>query len=122
MPPVAGGRTAVWHSSCCNVRMAILARLLPTLLATAFTAAAGIPAVALDVEGASADLLPTLRPYVGVYRLGGENRLGIERFVADGGEATLLFSDYHTGLVRPLFRVEEDEFALGPTFAVRSPI
>ena len=68
------------------------------------------------------EAMSALRPYTGVYRLEGDHRLGIERFISDAGEGTLLFSDYQTGLVRPLFRVTQTEFAMGPSFAVQSPI
>jgi pimeloyl-ACP methyl ester carboxylesterase len=66
--------------------------------------------------------MSALRPYTGVYRLGGDHRLGIERFISDTRESTLLFSDYQTGLVRPLFQVSQTEFAMGPSFTVQSPI
>jgi pimeloyl-ACP methyl ester carboxylesterase len=69
-----------------------------------------------------AEALAALRPYSGVYRVGGDRRLGIDRFIADNGDGTLLFSDYETGLVRPLFRISPTEFAMGPSFAVRSPV
>lgn len=68
------------------------------------------------------EAMSALRPYAGVYSLGGDRRLGIDRFISDSGESTLLFSDYRTGLVRPLFRVSDEEFAMGPSFTVRSPI
>jgi hypothetical protein len=66
--------------------------------------------------------MAALRPYTGVYRLGGDHRLGIDRFISDNGDSTLLFCDYETGIVRPLFRISPTEFAMGPSFAVRSPV
>ena len=62
-----------------------------------------------------------LQPYIGVYRLD-DHPVGIDRFISDSGDSTLLFCDYETGLVRPLFRVSPTEFAMGPSFAVRSPV
>jgi uncharacterized protein len=41
--------------------------------------------------------------------------------VNDGGERVLLFSDYQTGAVRELFKVSDNEYEVGPGFAVRSP-
>jgi pimeloyl-ACP methyl ester carboxylesterase len=69
-----------------------------------------------------AETLSVLLPYTGVYRLGGDHLVGIDRFISDNGDSTLLFCDYETGLVRPLFRVSRTEFAMGPSFAVRSPV
>jgi pimeloyl-ACP methyl ester carboxylesterase len=69
-----------------------------------------------------AEAMSALQPYAGVYRLDGDHRLGVDRFISDSGEATLLYSDYRTGLVRPLHRVSPAEFAMGPSFAVRSPV
>ncbi|MGE3520311.1 MAG: alpha/beta hydrolase family protein [Vicinamibacterales bacterium] len=68
------------------------------------------------------DTMAALQPYAGVYRLAGAHRVGIDRFISDSGDTTLLYSDYDTGLVRPLFRVSPTEFAMGPSFAVRSPV
>ena len=33
------------------------------------------------------EALAALRPYTGVYRLGGDHRLGIDRFIADNGDS-----------------------------------
>ena len=66
--------------------------------------------------------MSALQPYTGVYRLGGDHLVGVDRFIADNGDSTLLFCDYETGLVRPLFRVSPTEFAMGPSFAARSPV
>jgi hypothetical protein len=63
-------------------------------------------------QGPIGQAMSALRPYTGVYRLGGDHRLGIERFISDTGEGTLLFCDYQTGLVRPLYRVSPAEFAI----------
>ena len=83
--------------------------------------------VAAQPEGGAqrslVEALSALRPYTGVYRLGGgDHRLGIDRFISDAGESTLLFCEYQTGLVRPMFQVSQAEFAMGPSFTVRSPI
>jgi uncharacterized protein len=69
-----------------------------------------------------AETMAALQPYTGVYRLAGDHLLGVDRFISDNGDSTLLFADYKTGLVRPLFRVSPTEFAMGPRFAVRSPV
>jgi pimeloyl-ACP methyl ester carboxylesterase len=99
---------------------------------TAWAAAAGLvvvlgthPAGAQSTPGAEnpvRETMSALQPYAGVYRLGPDHRLGIDRFISDSGDSTLLFCDYQTGLVRPLFRVSATEFAMGPGFAVRSPV
>jgi hypothetical protein len=80
------------------------------------------PTAGVSPQRSVGDAMAALRPYTGVYRLGGDHRLGIDRFISDTGESTLLFSDYQTGLVRPMFQVSQTEFALGPSFTVRSPI
>jgi hypothetical protein len=68
------------------------------------------------------ETMSALQLYTGVYRLGGDHLVGVDRFIADNGDSTLLFCDYDTGLVRPLFRVSPTEFAMGPSFAARSPV
>ena len=73
-------------------------------------------------QRAVSEALSELRPYTGVYRPGGDHRLGIDSFIADSGDSTLLFADYESGLVRPLFQVSPTEFAMGPSFTVRSPV
>ena len=65
------------------------------------------------------ETLSALQPYPVVYRLGGTCRLGIDRFISDSGDSTLLYCDYETGFVRPLFRVSPTEWNgrnLGVTF------
>lgn len=66
--------------------------------------------------------MAALQPYTGVYDLSDGHLLGIDRFITDAGESTLLFCDYRTSVVRPLFQVSQDEFAMGPNFAVRAPV
>jgi uncharacterized protein len=78
--------------------------------------------VLAGTERSGGDAMSALLPYTGVYRLGGEDRLGIDRFISDSGESTLLFCDYQTGRVRPMFQVSPTEFAMGSSFTVRSPI
>lgn len=95
-------------------------RLVAAVLLAVMTLVAGSGSVLAQQQ--PGDAMSALRPYTGVYRLDGDHRLGIDRFISDSGESTLLFCDYTTGLVRPLFRVSPTEFALGPSFAVRSPI
>ena len=59
--------------------------------------------------------------YYGNYRIARDHMLGIDRFITDAGENTLLISDYQSGVVRRLFPVSETEFVMGPGFAVQSP-
>ncbi len=66
--------------------------------------------------------MAALQPYTGVYEIAPDHRLGIDRFITDAGERTLLFCDYRTNVVRPLFQVSPDTFAMGPSFAARAPI
>jgi uncharacterized protein len=73
-------------------------------------------------QGLRDQAMAALQPYTGVYQLPGDHLLGIDRFITDAGESTLLFCDYRTSVVRPLFQVAQDEFAMGPSFAVRSPV
>jgi pimeloyl-ACP methyl ester carboxylesterase len=75
-----------------------------------------------DRVGLRDQALAALQPYTGVYELSPDHRLGIDGFTTDAGETTLLFCDYRTSVVRPLFRVSQDEFAMGPSFAVRTPV
>jgi hypothetical protein len=61
--------------------------------------------------------------YCGNYRVTADHALGIDRFILEGtGEATLLVSDYQSGIVRRLFRVSDIEFVMGAGFNVRSPV
>lgn len=59
--------------------------------------------------------------YYGNYRIARDHMLGIDRFITDAGENTLLISDYQSGVVRRLFPVSATEFVMGPGFAVQSP-
>lgn len=59
--------------------------------------------------------------YYGNYRIAPDHMLGIDRFITDAGENTLLISDYQSGVVRRLFPVSESEFVMGPGFDVQSP-
>ena len=47
--------------------------------------------------------------------------LGIDRFVTDDGQNTLLLSDYSSGVVRRLFPISASEFVMGPAFNTASP-
>jgi uncharacterized protein len=59
--------------------------------------------------------------YYGNYRIARDHLLGIDRFITDAGENTLLISDYRSGVVRRLFPVSATQFVMGPGFAVQSP-
>jgi len=102
-------------------RRALLTTLSAGLiLGPARLLAAGQSAVGSQTD--PVDALAALQPFTGVYQLDGDHRVGIERFIADSGDSTLLYCDYQTGLVRPLVRVSPAQFTLGPSFTVRSPI
>lgn len=60
--------------------------------------------------------------YPGIYQVSSDHVIGIDKFVSDDGTQALLFSDYQTGLVRRLFPASAGEFAVGPGFAVASPV
>lgn len=100
----------------------VMARALPRAAVAAALTLHGLAASAQEPGAPTNGALESMRPYTGVYRLDGETAIGIERFVGDGGDAMLLYADYRTSLVRPLFRVGEDEFAMGPGFTERTPV
>lgn len=58
--------------------------------------------------------------FYGNYQVDG-HLMGIDRFVMDGGEKTALISDYTSGVVRRLFRVDEIEFVMGQGFNTQDP-
>jgi hypothetical protein len=58
--------------------------------------------------------------FYGNYQVDG-HLMGIDRFVMDGGEKTALISDYTSGVVRRLFRVDEMEFVMGQGFNTQDP-
>lgn len=58
--------------------------------------------------------------FYGNYRVGG-HMMGIDPFIMDGGERVSLISNYETGVVRRLFRVNETEFVMGPGFNEQNP-
>ena len=59
--------------------------------------------------------------YAGNYRVTPDHMLGIDRFITDLGDTTLLFSDYQSGVVRRLFQVSDTDFVMGPAFGEQSP-
>jgi dienelactone hydrolase len=61
------------------------------------------------------------RTYYGNYRISDDHWLGIDRFVTDDGENTMLISDYSSGVVRRLFPATAAEFVMGPGFHIASP-
>ena len=65
---------------------------------------------------------PSLEDYPGDYRIAPGHVVGIDRFTMDDGVSALLFSDYHTGVVRRLYPAPDAEFTMGPGFAVASPV
>ena len=58
----------------------------------------------------------------GNYGFGQNHFIGLDHFTTDAGEDTLLFSDYSVGVVRRLFRVSDDQYVMGPGFAVQAPV
>lgn len=76
----------------------------------------------LPARGQNIQQTNTYDKYCGNYRLTQDHILGINRFVTDSGESTLLFSDYQSGIVRRLFETSETEFSMGPGFDVRVPV
>ncbi|UIJ44919.1 alpha/beta hydrolase [Sphingomonas cannabina] len=71
------------------------------------------------VDGAAFE---ALGQYCGVYRLSNSRAIGINRFITDGGRGVLFFADYSTSLVRPLFQVDVDRFAMGPPGGGETPV
>ena len=59
--------------------------------------------------------------YYGNYRISADHLLGIDQFITDDGQNTMLISDYSSGVVRRLFPVSDTEFVMGPGFNVASP-
>jgi pimeloyl-ACP methyl ester carboxylesterase len=57
----------------------------------------------------------------GNYRISDNHLMGIDRFVMDNGEATVLISDYHSGVVRRLFPTTATELAMGQGFNSPTP-
>lgn len=75
----------------------------------------------LAAQGRPAANARTYDAYAGNYRVTRDHILGIDRFITDMGDTTLLFSDYQSGVVRRLFQVSETDFVMGPAFGLRSP-
>jgi len=63
----------------------------------------------------------SIDPYCGNYRIGEGHIVGIDRFILDSGDITLLISDYQSGVVRRLFRLSEQDFVMGQGFDTPSP-
>jgi pimeloyl-ACP methyl ester carboxylesterase len=59
--------------------------------------------------------------YPGDYRGPHEQIIGIDRFVMDDGQATLLYSQYDTGHVRRMYANGKSEFTIGPAFGIEQP-
>jgi uncharacterized protein len=59
--------------------------------------------------------------YCGNYRVSEDHVVGIDRFILDSGETTLLISDFKSGVVRRLFPVSQTDFVMGPGFDTSSP-
>lgn len=74
-------------------------------------ASAGSTAAAIEIDDTC----------YGIYRGADGHVIGIDHFITDSGESAVLFSDYQSGVIRRLFPVSRDEWAMGPSFAVESP-
>jgi pimeloyl-ACP methyl ester carboxylesterase len=59
--------------------------------------------------------------FAGNYRLPNGALIGVDQFTGDDGKPSLLYSDYRSGVVRRLFS-NDAGFAMGPGFAVSSPV
>ncbi|HEU4603131.1 MAG TPA: alpha/beta fold hydrolase [Steroidobacteraceae bacterium] len=64
---------------------------------------------------------PSSDEYCGNYRLDNDHQIGIDRFIMDGGERVLLFSDYESGVVRRMFSDGASQFVVGPGFNQGGP-
>jgi uncharacterized protein len=100
----------------------VLLRAIPAGFALGLT-----KSVALAEEpgsGPQADAKNAIAPDAGYgnYRLAQDHMLGIDRFITDAGDSTLLLSDYRSGIVRRLFPVSETDFVMGPGFDVQTPV
>lgn len=71
--------------------------------------------------GAPADGIDALDAYRGLYRVSPQQIIGIDSFIADDGTPTLLYSDYRSGVVRRMHRMQDAVFVVGPGFNVASP-
>src|SRR5690348_13202265 len=71
--------------------------------------------VAADAQAVADDV------YCGNYRIDTDHLLGVDRFIMDDGTSALLLSDYSSGVVRRLFRISDDRFAMGAGFNQASP-
>lgn len=77
-----------------------------------------IAAIVLCVSG----LAHAAEGHFGNYRVSDDHFMGIDRFIADDGQDTMLISDYSSGVVRRLFPLSATEFVMGPGFSVASPV
>ncbi len=57
----------------------------------------------------------------GVYRGADGHVIGIDQFITDSGDRAVLYSDYQSGVVRRIFPLSQDEWAMGPSFAAQTP-
>jgi pimeloyl-ACP methyl ester carboxylesterase len=76
--------------------------------------------VALVASGTGAST--SYDAYYGNYSVAPDHQVGIDRFITDSGEDSVLIADYSSGVVRRLFPVSETEFVMGPGFDVQSPV
>jgi pimeloyl-ACP methyl ester carboxylesterase len=96
-----------------------IARMVFMILRRVAMAVAALLASAPGLAGAAnAGAAPA---HYGNYRVPDGGWLGIDRFVTDDGQDTLLISDYSSGVVRRLFPVSDSEFVMGPGFNTASP-
>jgi pimeloyl-ACP methyl ester carboxylesterase len=58
---------------------------------------------------------------IGIYRGADGQVIGIDHFITDSGDNAVLFSDYQSGVIRRIFPVSQDEWGMGPSFAVQTP-
>ncbi|MBO9582283.1 MAG: alpha/beta fold hydrolase [Sphingobium sp.] len=84
----------------------------------------GLAGLAVAGTSCSAWASPNIdasQDYPGVYSSNGR-AFGISRFINDGGERVLLFTDYSSGKVRTLFPQRDGKLVMGPGFSTPSPV
>ena len=74
-----------------------------------------------ECAGQSIEVPPSTASIFGNYRIDNDRMIGIDRFVMDDGQEAVLYAEYHSGVVRRLFRVADNEFEMGPGFNTQTP-
>ena len=77
-----------------------------------------VPRVAMG----AAQRIDRFDAYRGLYEVAPDHLVGIDAFINDDGNPTMLYSDYQSGIVRRLFPGSDGEFVVGPNFNVPAPV